>query len=264
MQLHYDVHDGDGEPLLLLHGFLSSRAQWLDNLPGLTSFCTPITVELWGHGRSPMPDNDAQLHPQAYIEQFENIRREIGASRWYVVGHSFGAGLTLRYALNHPDSILGQAFCNSNSALEPTDGSNVSERGKEIRSTLLSGRPLTDLPVHPANAKRLPQRVKKALVEDARLLQPAALARCVKVTRPLLSVRDDFHQLSVPTLLINGVWEKGFQASARHAKDALPSLVEVPLEGGHAINAERVNEFNDAIQQHLCKCHSANKPNENN
>ena len=120
--LHYDIREGAGEPLLLLHGFLSSRAQWLANLDGLKAFCTPVTVELWGHGRSPMPDDIALLHPLAYVEQFEKIRRDIGAERWYVVGQSFGAGLTLRYALEHPDVLYGQAFCNSNSALEKAGG----------------------------------------------------------------------------------------------------------------------------------------------
>jgi len=253
-QLHYDLHEGNGEPLLLLHGFLSSRAQWLANLPGLKSFCSPVTVELWGHGRSPTPDDNAQLHPLAYVDQFEKIRHDLGVKRWYVVGHSFGAGLTLRYALNHPAAVLGQAFCNSNSALETTDGKNVSERGREIREVLQSGQPLTTLPVHPINAKRLPPAVKDALIEDARSLLSASLERSVRITRPELSVRDDFHRIAVPTLLVNGVWEKGFQPSAIFARECLPSLSEVQLQGGHAINAERVDEFNDALQQHMLAC----------
>lgn len=256
MKLHYDVHDGNGEPLLLLHGFLSSRAQWIANLPGLKSFCTPVTVELWGHGRSPTPTDESLLQPSAYIDQFEQIRQEIGATQWYVTGHSFGAGLTLRYALNCPNVVFGQAFCNSNSALETTDGANVSERGRKIREVLLSGQPLTDLPVHPQHAKRLPQSVKDALIEDTRDLEPESLVKSVTITRPALSVRDDFHRLTLPTLLVNGVWEKNFQPSAMFAKKALPSLTEVQLQGGHAINAERVDEFNTALKQHFRQSHT--------
>ena len=92
MQLHYEVHEGAGEPLLLLHGFLSSRAQWLEKIPALKSYCTPVTVELWGHGRSTMPEDDALPHPLAYVDQFDRIRREIEAQRRYVAGHSFGTG----------------------------------------------------------------------------------------------------------------------------------------------------------------------------
>ena len=33
--LHYEVHGKDGPLLLLVHGLLSSRAQWLPNCPQL-------------------------------------------------------------------------------------------------------------------------------------------------------------------------------------------------------------------------------------
>lgn len=252
--LHYDVHDGAGEPVLLLHGFLSSRAQWLANLEGLRKFCTPVTVELWGHGRSPMPDDPAFLHPLGYVEQFEKIRTEIGAKRWYVVGQSFGAGLTLRYALEEPDVLYGQAFCNSNSALEQVDGTNKTARARKISEVLLGGRPLTELPIHPVNAKRLPESVVTALVKDAESLQLDDMVRCLQQTRAHLSVRDVFSALTIPTLIINGVWEKSFQPTVDIARCKLESLQVVELQGGHAINAEQPQGFNSAIELHYQFC----------
>lgn len=239
---------------MLLHGFLSSRAQWLGNIEGLQRFCTPVTVELWGHGRSPMPDNQSMLHPLAYVEQFEKIRTEIGAKRWYAVGQSFGAGLTLRYALEHPEVLYGQAFCNSNSALEQVDGIDKTERAKKINEILLSGRPLTELPIHPVNAKRIPEPVVAALMKDAESLKSDAMLRCLLHTRALLSIRDDFSALAVPTLIINGVWEKSFQHTVEFAKTSLASLEIVELQGGHAINAEQPECFNNAIKSHYQSC----------
>ena len=46
MQLYYDVHDGTGPYVLLVHGFLSSRAQWRPNLAALASVMRPVVVEL--------------------------------------------------------------------------------------------------------------------------------------------------------------------------------------------------------------------------
>ncbi len=201
-----------------------------------------------------MPESAAAMHPLAYVEQFENIRNEIGANRWYIVGQSFGAGLTLRYALEAPDAIYGQAFCNSNSALETPDGANKTERAKEISEVLLSGRPLTELPIHPVKAKRLPQQVMEALLEDAGKLQPDAMVRCLQQTRAHLSVREEFSALTVPTLLINGVWEKSFQPTVEFALSKLASLEVVELQGGHAINAEQPQAFNTAIETHYLSC----------
>ena len=51
-RLRYVVHKGEGPPLLMLHGVLSSNAQWSPNIEALSRVSTPVTVELWGHGDS--------------------------------------------------------------------------------------------------------------------------------------------------------------------------------------------------------------------
>ena len=70
MQLHYDVHEGAGEPLLLLHGFLSSRAQWLENIPVLKSFCrVPLTCMLTAGG---LVFNTWQIHNKLWQIDMDN------------------------------------------------------------------------------------------------------------------------------------------------------------------------------------------------
>src|SRR5262245_41904079 len=96
---HYDVHLGAGPHLLMVHGLLSSRAHWTPNLERLQQVCTPVVVELYGHGRSPAPAERAGYRPEAYVRAFEAIREQLGAERWLLLGQSLGAALTLRYAL---------------------------------------------------------------------------------------------------------------------------------------------------------------------
>jgi proline iminopeptidase len=40
------------------------------------------------------------------IEDLEAIRIAVGVERWTVLGHSWGCDLAVRYALDHPDSVL--------------------------------------------------------------------------------------------------------------------------------------------------------------
>ena len=117
-----DVHPGEGPPMLLMHGFLSSRAQWVANLEALAAVCTPVTMELLGHGRSEAPSDPAAYAAATYVRRFETLREMLGADRWLVCGQSFGAGLTLRYALEHPNRVIGQVFTNSLSGVLPTRG----------------------------------------------------------------------------------------------------------------------------------------------
>ena len=67
--LHAVVHDGDGPFALILHGALGSRSYWDDNLEALKTVCRPVVLELWGHGRSPSPEDPKRYEPEAYVEE---------------------------------------------------------------------------------------------------------------------------------------------------------------------------------------------------
>ena len=74
---HFELHDqGHGPHVMFLHGFLSSRAQWRPNLPGLTPFCRPVVVELLGHGRSPAPADPAAYTVDSYLAAFEEAEED--------------------------------------------------------------------------------------------------------------------------------------------------------------------------------------------
>ena len=110
---YWEIYDGSGPHLLLVHGFLSSRGQWMHNIEALSRFATPVIVELLGHGRSPSPEPSELYHPEAYVAAFEDIRQQLGVASWIICGQSLGASLTLRYALRHPECIKAQIFTNT-------------------------------------------------------------------------------------------------------------------------------------------------------
>src|SRR5262245_23879114 len=159
MQLYYDVHAGTGPYVLMVHGFLSSRAQWRLNLEALASVVRPVVVELWGHGRSPAPADPASYYPEAYIAALDQIRVQLGVERWCLCGQSFGAALTLRYALAYPERVIAQVFTNSSAALADTDWvkarrASALQQAAEIERDGHAA--LVRLPVHPSHARRLP------------------------------------------------------------------------------------------------------------
>ena len=249
---HVEVHGGDSFPaLLLVHGFLSSRAQWRPNLEGLKTFCRPIIVELWGHGRSPAPGDAGPYRVSAYIEIFERIRRALGIERWWLCGQSFGAGLTLRYALMNPDCVEGQIFTNSVSGLSPARGSDA-DRNKHAEAIERGGvKAVEALSFHPRHAQRIAPEVKEEMLEDARRISPKAVANAIRYTVPDLAVTDDLARTTVPTLLVNGTWDKAFQPLRRRAAERLPALRVIDLDGGHSINAEAPDRFNEEVLRFL-------------
>lgn len=248
--MRFDVRgEGDKPYLLLVHGFLSSRAQWRPNIEALSEVATPVTVDLLGHGRSASPAEPEAYSVAAYVARFEALREHLGVERWFICGQSFGAGLTIRYALEHPQRVIGQVFTNSVSGLSPPMSNSPRERA--VRAAALSdgGREaLKALPFYPRPSKRLPPEYWEDLVADAELADPAGIAQAMTATVPGLSVAADLARISVPTLLVNGVRETAFQPLRDIAVRGIAglSVVDVP-EGGHSVNIDSAAAFNRAV-----------------
>jgi 2-succinyl-6-hydroxy-2,4-cyclohexadiene-1-carboxylate synthase len=250
MRLFYEVHDGVGPHLLLVHGMLSSRNQWMRNLEALQEVCRPVVVELWGHARSPSPEDTDHYLPEGYLKQFEAIREEVGTEKWFICGQSFGAGLTMRYALEHPDRILGQIFTNSRSALADAETvatyrENASKRAKLLVDHGRDG--LEKIPVHPVHAKRMDEDIKEALLADAALHDPDGFAKTFEHSSPNLSVRDRAGETEVPTLLVVGEREEAFRPSREFAEATINNLQVAAAPGGHAVNIQSAEIFNQSV-----------------
>ncbi|MPZ98009.1 MAG: alpha/beta fold hydrolase [Dehalococcoidia bacterium] len=247
----YQVHEGHGPHVLLVHGWLSARSHWLPNLRALREYATPVVVELYGHGRSPAPADPACYHPDAYVEQFERIRQEVGAERWMLVGQSLGAALTLRYALEHPERVIAQAFTNSASAFAPP------EWVERIRGSMtsLAERIEREGPADPSENRMSPHRnrrvsaeVRAALHEDVLNHSAIGVARTSMWTLPYTSLYERIDENRVPALLVVGEREDGFAEQARFIEGRLPCVEVARLDGGHGVNLDVPDAFDAALR----------------
>jgi len=102
--LHYE-EQGEGPPLLLLHGLGESTFTWHDILPALAAGHRVIALDLKGFGRSDKPDDGAySADDQAALVARFILER--GLSDLTLIGHSFGGTVALRAAL--VESIAGK------------------------------------------------------------------------------------------------------------------------------------------------------------
>ena len=254
--VYFEVHGQAGPYLLLVHGFLSSRAHWLLNLEALSVRFRPVVIELLGHARSPTPEDRSAYSPDSYVAEFEAIRESLGADRWFVCGQSLGAALTLRYSLDHPDRVMAQVFTNSNSALAGGDWAKrvmpiMEAQAKQIER---EGRDALDKhPFAPTRSRRLPPEAKEALIADYALHNPIGIARTAVHTIPYSSVRDRVGATRRPTLLVAGDREDGFREQGRFAEQAIAGVSVVHLDTGHAVNIEDAPGFNVALSEFFAR-----------
>jgi pimeloyl-ACP methyl ester carboxylesterase len=242
--LHVEVDGDPGRPaLLLVHGFMSSNLQWALNRGGLMQHFRLAAAELWGHGKSPSPEDPACYGVDRYVAEFERIRERLGADRWYVCGQSFGAGLAIRYALAYPDRIAGLVVTNSRSALNDVareaDAAGRLEAWEEVDPR--------SLPYHPRHARRFPPDLKARMEAAADAIPRRALGQAAGTTARGLSCRHVAADVAVPTLLVNGRFEKSFQADRDFAAATVPDIEVVDLDAGHSVNIEAPQAFDRAL-----------------
>ncbi len=246
LTLHVEAHPGNGPHLLLVHGIYSSRSHWVRNLEGLRAFCSPVVVELLGHGRSPSPDGVDAYHPDWYVEEFERIREAVGAEHWFVCGQSLGAALTMRYTLTCPERVIAQAFTNTATAF--SDATWAARARERMAATLASIDPhdrsaVLESRLNPANNTRLPEAVRAALRADSETHSPVGLAKTSLGTVAHGSIRDRLAEFTVPTMMIVGRFEQGFDENRRHAEATIPNLEVVELDAGHGVNLDQPEGF---------------------
>ncbi|MFO1327398.1 MAG: alpha/beta hydrolase [Rubrivivax sp.] len=102
---------GEGPPLLLLHGAGSNAATWWQQLPAFAARHRCITMDLRCFGRSPAPMDE--LRHEHFVADVLAVLDHLGVDRVALVGQSLGGMVALRLALQHPQRVSAFVACDS-------------------------------------------------------------------------------------------------------------------------------------------------------
>ena len=137
VKLHVEVA-GTGPACLVVHGGpgqgTASFAQM--GADALEKFLTLVYVDQRGSGRSP---DAANYKLDRVVQDFEEVRAELGVARPCLIAHSFGGILAVAYARRFPDHV--SALVLANATLEFLGPDNMKMQTRFIDQLL--GRPAT-------------------------------------------------------------------------------------------------------------------------
>lgn len=109
-----DETDGDGPPVLFLHGIPTWSFLWREVAPALAADRHVVAPDLLGYGNSTMRDGfDRSIRAQEAM--VDALLSHLGADRVSIVAHDIGGGTALRYAAHNPGRVerlvLSNAAC---------------------------------------------------------------------------------------------------------------------------------------------------------
>jgi pimeloyl-ACP methyl ester carboxylesterase len=100
--MHY-VIGGQGDPVVLLHGWPQTWYEWHKVMPALAKNYTVIVPDLRGLGDSSKPASGYDGNTTA--EDIHQLVTQLGFNDIFLVGHDLGAFVSYSYAAAHPNEV---------------------------------------------------------------------------------------------------------------------------------------------------------------
>ncbi|HZO69666.1 MAG TPA: alpha/beta hydrolase [Kribbellaceae bacterium] len=101
VRLHY-VAAGNGDPVLLVHGFPQTWYEWRRIIPALAERFTVIAPDYRGAGHSSRPVTGYDKRTMA--TDLHELLRHLGFERAAIVGHDIGLMVAYSYAVQFPEA----------------------------------------------------------------------------------------------------------------------------------------------------------------
>lgn len=134
----YYEDEGEGQPLLLLHGWGTSGRMWQAQLADLVRDHRVVTVDWRGCGRSDRPARGNTTSD--VVTDLAEFVEAVGLRGAVVVGSSIGATFATELALRHPDRVGGVVAVDG-PAYWPSEG--MTDLVRSLRGDLVADRPGT-------------------------------------------------------------------------------------------------------------------------
>lgn len=251
------VDEGEGEPLLLIHGIPTSSFLWRKVVPLLSRDHRVLAPDLLGYGDSEKPAG-ADLGVRAQARYVAELLEKLGWERGAVVGHDIGGGVAQVLAAENPEMVRALVLVDS-IAYDSWPVPEIERLKEPVWDEIFK-----TLDLSRGFRKALERGLVRVAVDDELVeayVRPFAgegrfaylrAARALR-TQDLLDLMPRVEALSIPTLLLWGERDEFQKVEyARRLAAAMPrAKLRVIPEAGHFLPEDAPEDVASAIREFL-------------
>ena len=258
---HYNIEAaGEGEPLILLHGFSGDSTTWNKIASQLRDSFRLIKLDILGHGVSDKPVQTASYGMEAVAADLIDVLDQLGLAQAHLLGYSMGGRLALTLALRQPERFRSLVLESASPGL--ADAAERAQRRRrddaladdiEAQGILWFVNYWEHLPLW-ASQSQLPAAVLAAQRSQRLRNSTLGLANSLRgmgsgVQPNLWSELPD---LRIPTLLLVGDNDEKFLKINNQMAQLIPlSRVALLPSAGHNTHLENPCAFSGAVRSFL-------------
>lgn len=259
-EFHYDSATifynvaGDGQPVVLLHGFAETSNVWNEQISFLENHCKLIVPDLPGSGKSEVLQRE-EITIEDYAKCIAALLTVENIDRCIILGHSMGGYITLAFAEMFPGKLAGFGFIHSTAFADSEEKKNVRKKGikliEEYGSYPFIKNSTPNL-FSDAYKKEHPERVAD-LIEQGKNFSKEAL---IQYYTAMMNRPDRTHILEksqVPVLFIIGSEDMAAPLEDLLRQVSLPrvSYIDIIKGTGHMGMWEKPTEVNQYLLEFI-------------
>lgn len=252
--------EGDGPPLVLIHGYTADATMWLRARPQLALHYRLIYYDTRGHGRSDAPEDPAVYSMADYAEDLCELLRALEIAAAHICGVSMGGMVALEFAFRYPEMVRGLILSDTSagpSCVELSDAIRTREEQIAESEAYAAEHGIEALALRQLASARMPAVVRadpylrERFLSRMRALTTHGFVNAGRARRERSDYRDRLGELTMPVLVVAGEQDVLVPAAEELHAGIPGSAIAIIPGAGHPAVSDQPDAFCAAVLHFL-------------